>query len=402
MKPKHVLLFGGSTSIYKKAKDLNILLSVVQEPDWLNVEDKLLIDKLFISKIDDKEILKNIYEYHKINPFDAVFSFLEDGLNNASIVKEELNIIGNNLNSVLLTKNKYLLRKKLEDYNEYYVPYIKYSNVKEVKSFISNNSNKVIIKPISSTGSRSIYQLENESQENIYKVINEIKFKHPNDEIIVEKFLEGKEYSVEAISINKKHKIISITEKTLKDNSYVEVTHYMPADISNMLYKKIEFYIINFLDIIDNENGPSHIEIMVNKDDIKIVEAHTRGGGGGISELIELVYNINIYEAIFEYVVSGREQIYINKNNKVAISHFFEFDKGYVENIIGYDELVNEENIHKLILNFKQGDVLKDVSNSSERHGNIIIYGSNKEEVYNILNNAMRRLIVEVEKENIR
>ena len=108
---------------------------------------------------------------------------------------------------------------------------------------------------------------------------------------MAETFIEGKEYSVEAMSYRGRHQVIQITEKiSTGAPHFVELEHHQPAALSADIADSIRMLIPQILSSVGFTNGASHTEIKV--DDagrIYLIELNPRGGGDMISnELIGL------------------------------------------------------------------------------------------------------------------
>lgn len=124
--------------------------------------------------------------------------------------------------------------------------------------------------------------------------------------IIVEEYIDGREYSVEALSFHGKHQIVQITDKkTSGYPHFVELEHHQPADISHDLRIKIEEVAIDILMKVGYSDGASHIEMKVNKNGIYLIEINPRGGGDRISDtLVGLSTDCDYLSAIIDIALN--------------------------------------------------------------------------------------------------
>lgn len=102
---------------------------------------------------------------------------------------------------------------------------------------------------------------------------------------IAEEYIEGPEYSVEAISFENRHQVIQITEKIgTGAPHFVELEHHQPAILPSIVEKKIRNLIPTILSSVGFSYGASHTEIKLDdKNDIYLIEVNPRGGGDYIS-----------------------------------------------------------------------------------------------------------------------
>lgn len=158
----------------------------------------------------------------------------------------------------------------------------------DVFSGIKKMQFPIVIKPITGGGKIGVTMIENETQ-----LDEALSYAFSNDRgkgILVEEFINGKEYSVETLSFHGEHTVIQITDKISSGPPHcVELGHSQPADISDTLWMRIIDSVKTLFDAIGFENGPLHTEIKINNEGIYLIEVNGRPGGDFISyPLIDL------------------------------------------------------------------------------------------------------------------
>ena len=143
----------------------------------------------------------------------------------------------------------------------------------------------VIIKPRDAFSSRGVYKcvISNEVKAHL----EESRFFSSNGDILIEEFLEGKEYSVEAITYRGETSIIQFTEKFI--TSYpntVETGHLQPADLTLTEKDAISSVVKSALKALGIENSASHTEIMMTEAGPKVIETGARLGGDFIASYL--------------------------------------------------------------------------------------------------------------------
>lgn len=173
---------------------------------------------------------------------------------------------------------------------------------------------------------------------------------------MAERYIAGKEYSVESISYNNKHEVIQVTEKiTTGAPHFVELEHHQPAVLSVQAEEKIRKVIPQILSSVGFTNGASHTEIKINDvDDIFLIEVNPRGGGDYISN--SLVSMSTDYDYLKQMIlVSLGEYKSVPVHNKACsgiyflsayTAHLLPYFQGELKDWMVVRERVNNELTH--------------------------------------------------------
>jgi len=265
--------------LVKKCKDLNIETHVFAWRDGCVVDE--FCDYFYDISILDKERILEICRHINI---DGVISIGSDiAMPSVNYIANQLKLTGNSLRATLQSTNKFEMRQALLN-NGIKCP--KFKLYKELKEFDEELTLPVIVKPTDSSGSRGVTKVTSEQffQSALAKALS----CSMTCEAIVEEFIEGKEYSVEGISIDGEHEILAITEKVTTGSPYfVEVAHHQPAFLEDELNKKMTSVVVETLNALGLKNGASHTELFVRENgDVAIVESAGRMGGEWIGSHI--------------------------------------------------------------------------------------------------------------------
>lgn len=124
-----------------------------------------------------------------------------------------------------------------------------------------------------------------------------------------EQFVEGTEFSVEAVSCCGQHDILGVTRKFhTTDGRFIEVGHIFPARFDTDTQNQIADYVSLVLDALGVQSGASHTEVKLAAEtgDLEVIETHTRPGGDAIPRLVQLVTGRDQYhEAIAAELVDA-------------------------------------------------------------------------------------------------
>ena len=231
----------------------------------------------------------------------------------------------------------------------------------------------VIAKPRDNSGSRGVILCRN--AEELSAAINEALQYSKLETILVEEFIEGQEYSIEALHYDGKSEVIQFTEKTTTEFPYnVELGHKQPANLSEEQKDNIRQLISKIADCMHFENCASHTELKINERGIFIIETSPRLGGDYItSTLVPLSTGINIEDQLLN-IALGNEVNSIAIYSKCSGIRFFSFAVGdIVRNIPDKRMILKWSNVMDYSFNLSINDSVNNITSSLSRYGYIIL-----------------------------
>lgn len=236
----------------------------------------------------------------------------------------------------------------------------------------------IIVKPRDNSGSRGVKLCRN--REELADAIAEaLPYSHL-DTVLVEEFIEGKEYSIESLHHDGKHEVIQFTEKKTTEFPYnVELGHIQPADISEENKQKICEIISNIGRTLRFENCPSHTELKINQRGIFVIETSPRLGGDYItSTLTPLSTGVNLEDELL-YIALGEKINPQPKAKQFAGVRFFSFKKGSVVQRVPDSAIIMKwPHVVDFSFELKLNDAVPIITSSLNRYGHIIIEVENK------------------------
>ena len=368
-----ILVIGGFSEIHRALKKNNCKLTLVCEsskikPYFKDLYDEVLAFNSFKNEVQIIETVSKAVEY--LGDYQSIICMFENLQALAYKIAEKTKIPFNiNETQMMVINNKYALRTYLKNSFFDNVNCEMIENRDDVIRFVNKNGTS-ILKPIDGTGSRAIYKVDSS---NVKEIVNQVEIS--DETFIIEKFIEGEEFSIEAISVNSQHHIYGITKKLKNLETFVEIGHIVPANISTDLEDIINNYMGKLLSILKVTNGPTHTEIIItNNQEIHVVETHFRLGGGMISELYR---NISINHNPIEIAALSSAQLFNDFDNFVFSSKFvaiyFEEFEGEVIKTVTLDDhyIENHKDIIATELYVKAGDKRREIG-SSNRIGHVI------------------------------
>lgn len=301
---------------YFKNEFKNIGKVVVTDCDFLAPVLYIADIGYVVPKIDDKNYLDEIKKIIKKENIGAILSLIDTELNLLAEHKQELEKLGvkvivSDKESIDICFNKF---KMFEFLNRYGFKCAKtYDNVESFNDDYKNNDINlpVFTKPID--GSASINAKMVDNLEELSLIMKK------NDDLLIQEFLDGKEYGIDVYVDLISKKVISIFIKD-KIKMRSGETDKAVSIIDNKLFNIIEDFVIK-LGVV----GPIDIDVFKVKDEYYISEVNPRFGGGyllayesGENFPLYIKNNLIGYENI-KNIGNYKENIFMIKHDTVTI-----------------------------------------------------------------------------------
>ena len=231
----------------------------------------------------------------------------------------------------------------------------------------------VILKPRDNSGSRGVIFCTNKAE--LEAAFNEAMKYTKLDSVLVEEFIEGQEYSIEALHYNGKSEVIQFTEKRTTPFPYnVELGHVQPANLTEEQREQIRKIIADIAVALGFENCPSHTELKINERGIFIIETSPRLGGDYItSTLTPLSTGVNLEDQLLN-IATGQEVDCIPKYSMYSGVRFFSYEAGNIVTSVPNPEIViGWPHVIDYSLKLIPGDKINTITSSLNRYGHIIL-----------------------------
>lgn len=397
---KKLMILGGSKYIVPVIKQAHELGIFVITCDYLpnNFAHKYSDKYLNISIIDKRKILKAA----RNEKIDGIISFACDpGVVVATYVARKLKLPScGPLKSVKILQDKSKFRKFLKK-NNFNVPYAKsYSSYNQLKKHLDKINFPVIVKPIDSAGSKGVSLVNNKNrlEDSVVKALNFSRKR----KFLIEQYIEQKGCSSDCdmYSLNGKLLFKSFSSQVFDnkcDNRFTPALFYWPSTLTLDQQNYLSNELQRLIKLLGLTTSIYNVETRVSNDNIPyIMEVSPRGGGNRLSEMINLVYGVDLIKEYICYSVG------IESPNNFEIIH----DKSIVEVILHsrksgkFDNLYIDKslknNIHELDLCVKQGEKVEGFSAANEMLGTLVLEFESLVEIENFIKHFDELIRVEV------
>lgn len=283
-------------------------------------------------------------------------------------IADQLGLPGNSMDCTRKSTNKYLMRNAFRENGD---PCPRYCLADEQTDFAALDlAYPVIVKPTDRSGSRGINKLEN--PEGLKKAVHRAVSESFEKKALIEEYVTGTEYSVEAVSFKGVHHILAMTLKyTTGAPHFIETGHLEPAPVSEETYRRAAGVVTHALDTLGVTNSASHSEIKIDeKGDIRIIEIGSRMGGDCIgSDLVRCSTGIDFVRAVIQ-VACGEEPDLKSLGEGFPVSSRFVFCREDLDEM-NRIRRENPESFLKLV--YLREEMLGKAADSSGRAGCYIL-----------------------------
>lgn len=276
--------------------------------------------------------------------FDAVTQSCDEPLTPlVSVIAKQLNLIGNTPEVALRCRNKFLMRRAM---NEAGLPFVKSflcKNFQEIKSALTELKGTGVAKPLGAHSSFGVFlvtpDLEwGQIEERYYSSIEFLKNRAvPGKDIfgfskedrkllemtdeqfdfaadyVVEEYLPGPEISVDSITQNGAVSPLGIALSVRMPPPYfVQTREEMPFRGSLETLRSIEVLNEGAIRAMEIKNSPSHFELILTEEGPKPLEIGCRMGA---DDILDAVYQTSGYNLMYEAVMTslGEKRDYLRE-----------------------------------------------------------------------------------------
>lgn len=165
---------------------------------------------------------------------------------------------------------------------------------------------------------------------------------------LLEEYLTGTEFSVEACAVDGKIIIIGITDKSITAwPHFIEDGHMFPADLDQATAETIVDFTRRVLAAVGHDHGMCHTEIKLTPHGPRLIEINPRMAGNYIVELVQHVTGIDMIASTIALALGERPALTPADTGvrSAAIKFLVPERGGYVADLRGVDALARDDNV---------------------------------------------------------
>lgn len=384
------VLLGPRDTVVTAARNLGLAMVIVDDPSqprppatsWPVVETR------WTQSCEELvERLRAMEQSGELSGPVSCFGFGEIGSTVSAVVNRRLGWPGNPPEALEAFKDKARLRSVVGDRAGAPVAHVTCHTRDELLPAIDRIGYPCVVKPVDGSGSSGVQYLADDVEAEAY--VKGLAFSTPH---LVEEFLTGTEYSVEAVSGPDGHRILAVTEKTTTGAPhFVETGHTLPVPLRPQDEAAVTALVTATLDAVDYRYGPSHTEVMLTATGPRLIESHGRPGGDRISDMLDLALGEDVFgqamAAVFGLPVPSAPT-----RRRIAGIRYVTFDGPVPVHDISTALVASLPGVAEVQITVPAGRIPPSISKSGDRHGFVVAVADSRTELETRLEAAVRTL----------
>ncbi|PFV19841.1 biotin carboxylase, partial [Bacillus cereus] len=360
------------------------------------------VHQMIFTDINDYDnIITTIEKINKSGKnIKGIFSFIDPFVYLAARLSEKFcsNIVSTE--AIYRMENKILTRNVLKDL-PISLNYLIYKPTEPLSSFLKKNKKinfPLIVKSPKSSGSKDVLLVKNKNQ--LIFSIQSLLNKLPNEEILLEEYVDGPQYLVEILVQNGKVHIIAVIEQEITLFERFIVTGYsLLGQVDKSLYNSLFNAVNSVIQAFNMKNGACHLELRRIKDVWKLIEINPRISGGAMNDIIEIGHGINLVQETIQLMLGNKPSLN-KKHHKFVYAHYLTVkSKGKLIRVTGKNRSSKYPGVEKVYIKPKKGTVLKPPTSMGHRCGYVLAASYFKTVAKKIALKAAKEISFEIQKE---
>jgi biotin carboxylase len=384
--PGTILLVGGKAATVRKAQELGMRVVLIQHRDKLGLGGHDLADATIVADYTDWDVLRPLAEAARaVWDVRAVLSLTEAGLENAARLNDLFGFGGTPHAVIRRLRDKAEMRRHLAERGAATIPFGWAASRDSLAEFGERAGYPFIVKPTDATASFGVLRVDSaDAVDAAWARICELRGRRTDRgstlftvrEFLMEAYVDGPEFSVEAFSFAGRHVVVTITEKLVADGTYAELGHTMPARLAEADSTAITKAVGEFLDAVGLTDGPTHTEVRVGPHGPVVIESHNRVGGDSINDLVEAAFGVDLAG----YAVGWPLRLVPELPDTVpaagaACIRFLHRDAGIVTGVYGLEEVRGHPRVIAASITAATGDEVRALRDNWDRLGYVAVTG---------------------------
>ena len=355
---------------------------------------------------DGLDIIREWSERYELK---AVIGVDEESIVLAARLSESLSIEHNSLESVKITKDKYLMRTVLKKFGIIGPWFKRFPVHKLTKEIFSEISLPCVLKPTFLSASQGVLRVNSFEEfiggiEMLIDLLSQDEMKLLGGDkanwILIEEYIPGKEVSIEGIVNNGILKDLAIFDKPepLDGPTFPETIFITPTILDDHIKLSLLETAQTALKALNIVKGPVHVELRINNNGNYILECAARSIGGLCSKVLEFKGGIGLEELILRSSLGRNiEKTKLIERAKGVMMLPIE-KRGILREIRGIEAALSVKGITELQTTIRLNETLEPLPQGSRYLGFLFAEGKDQDVVKKALKKAWSKIEVVSEK----
>lgn len=354
---------------------------------------------IFVNLSDVDQIKKSIIKLQaQAKDIKGILSFVDPFVHVAAALSKEFCPGVISPEPMIKMEDKVLTRELLKDLpcTPYYAIY---SPDQSLETFMKQQKSHfpLILKSPLSTGSKDVLPVKDEYQlrQGMQKLGKKSK------QLLLEEYLQGPQYLIEALVHDGKVHIVAIIEQEITFVQRFIVTGYcLLAEINQHFYENLYETVSSILEAFQLKNGACHLEMRFVNGTWKLIEINPRISGGAMNRIIEVGFGINLVEETIQLMLGEKPNL-TKKHRKFVFAHYLTVSSaGKLQKVTGKNRCSHYPGVNEVYIKPRKGQIVQSPVSMGDRCGYILASSTEKHEAKMIARKAADELCFYLEQTN--
>lgn len=379
-----LLLIGGVDAVVDRAVDLGLRVVLMQHPDKLTVRQARRAALTLVADYTDWSVAEPLARaVRAVEPFGTVLSLTEGGMETAGRLNDALGLGGAGHQVSRRLRDKWQTRCRMAELGLPVPPFALVTDRASLADFGKRAGYPYVVKPTGTTAGFGLLRVL--GPDDLDRVWGEVRRMLGGrtdrgstlftvDGFLMEGYVPGREFSVEALSYAGRHVAVGVTEKLVSDEHFAELGHALPARLTPADHAALTAAVGTFLDAIGITDGATHTELRLSPDGPVVIESHHRVGGGHIGELVREVYGVDLVSEAIGWATGRRPALAGPPPARGAAgTRFVVRDPGTVTAVTGVAEAAARPDVLSAEVTVGPGDAVRPLRDNWDRLGSVVV-----------------------------
>ncbi|MFI7047649.1 ATP-grasp domain-containing protein [Streptosporangium sandarakinum] len=382
-----LLFIGATTRALRTAKEFGLDVVLLQHRNKFEAEQAALADVTFVADYTDWSAVRPLAQAARERwGITAALALTDPTLDALGRVNDLFGLGGTGHEVCRRFRDKYEMRRHLAAHGAPAIGAEPLESRDDLTSFGDRYGYPFIVKPTDAAAGIGVFRVDGPADADAaWRRVLGLRetgvnrgcgYLFPLTGFLMEEYVDGPEFSVEAFSFSGRHVVVAVTEKLTSDAHFAELGHTVPARITSAQEELVATAATGFLDAMGLADGPSHTEIRIGPRGPVVIESHNRIGGDRITDLVEAVYGIDLVAYAIGRPFGLVEELTERPRPRGgAAVRFLDAGPGRVTAIDGLAELRSRPDVIAADVFAKVGDVVGPVLDNNDRLGLVAATG---------------------------
>jgi biotin carboxylase len=348
---------------------------------------------LAIDLFDYESLIAAIEQYRGV---DGIISTAEAGVRPAAHLSHQLGLPSITQEAAANATSKAAMRKHWAEIGKYSTDFYTVSTEQEAFQAIERLGGfPLIFKPDRSFGgSRGVSRVE--SKDEVHQAFLFAKSRSlPDSEIVIERFVDGTEYSVEVLVWNGQTSVLCIGQNIKCPYPYrVNMSIHYPDQLSTSQRAVVDDMCYQAVTTLGLTQGTAHIEFAYTQSGPVLMELGARCGGGHIPQIAYHVSGVNEFIEACRIACGLAPIQFLPTAKRGADYRFLIFPPGKLAEVTIPDAVISHKDILDVGVTLQPGEEVQTLRTTSERAGFVVTTGSDRRAAVDVADWACHQISV--------